>query len=113
MTPLVTVVLPCFNAHRFLGETLASVRAQTFPSIEIVVVDDGSADAETRDFLAGLDPDIKVIRQENRGLAGARNTGFSVAQGTYVLPLDCDDRIAPTMIERCVSGLEAAGAAYA
>lgn len=113
MSPSVSVVLPCYNAHRFLGETLASVRAQTFTDVEVVVVDDGSTDAATRDFLANLDPGIRLIRQENRGLAGARNTGFEAARGRYVLPLDCDDRIAPDMIARCVEALERTGAAYA
>jgi glycosyltransferase involved in cell wall biosynthesis len=111
--PAVSVVLPCYNAHHFLDETLDSVRAQTFRDLEIIVVDDGSTDPATRAFLDGLPADIRLIRQENRGLAGARNTGFRAAQGRLVLPLDCDDRIAPTMIERCVAALDAHNADFA
>ncbi len=113
MNRTVSVVLPCFNAHTYLGETLASVRAQTFTDLEIIVVDDGSTDPATQAYLSTLPADIRLVRQENRGLAGARNAGFRAARGRYVLPLDCDDLIAPTMIAHCVEALERAGADYA
>lgn len=111
--PRVTVVMPCYNAHRHLGEAIDSVRAQTLDGVEIVIVDDGSSDPATAAFLATLPPDIRIVRQENRGLAGARNTGFREARGRWVLPLDCDDRLAPTMLERCVAALEHSTASYA
>jgi len=98
--PLVSVVLPCFNAHRHLRQTLDSVRAQTFRDFEIVVVDDGSNDPETLAFLDALGDDVRLVRQRNRGLPAARNTAFRHARGIYVLPLDCDDWLAPTFLER-------------
>lgn len=111
--PAVSVILPCYNAHAFLGETLDSVRAQSFRDLEIIVVDDGSTDPATRAFLDALPADIRVIRQENRGLPGARNTGFRAATGRYVLPLDCDDMIAPDMVARCVEAAERGGLDFA
>jgi len=99
-TPMVSVVLPCFNAHEHLQETLDSVRAQTFRDLEIVVVDDGSNAPETLAFLDGMGNDVHLIRQDNFGLPAARNTGFRHAQGMYVLPLDCDDWLEPTFVEK-------------
>jgi glycosyltransferase involved in cell wall biosynthesis/O-antigen/teichoic acid export membrane protein len=107
-TPAISVFLPCYNAHRDLPRALDSVRAQTFQDIEIIVVDDGSTDPDTIRFLDSLPDDIRLIRQENRGLPGARNTGFRNARGTWVLPLDCDDWIAPTFLEQAKARLEAA-----
>lgn len=111
--PVVTVVIPCFNTHQLMGEAIASVRAQTFPDIELVVVDDGSTDPATLSYLATLPPDIRVVRQENRGLPAARNTGMRLARGRFVMPLDCDDRLEPEMIAACVEAVERTGAAYA
>ena len=105
-SPAVSVVLPCYNAHRHLGRALDSVRDQTFRDVEILVVDDGSTDPETKAFLDGLGADVRVVRQENRGLAGARNAGFRAARGEYVLPLDCDDWIDPTFLEKGVAILK-------
>jgi hypothetical protein len=89
------------------------VRAQTFPGIELVVVDDGSTDPQTLDCLASLPPDIRLLRQENRGLPAARNAGMRAARGRFVMPLDCDDRLEPTMIGACLEAVERTGAAYA
>jgi glycosyltransferase involved in cell wall biosynthesis len=106
-SPTVSVVLPCYNAHRYLGRALESVRTQTFRDFEIIIVDDGSTDPETKAFLDGLGTDVRVVRQENRGLAGARNAGFRAARGDYVLPLDCDDWIDPTLLAKGVAILSA------
>ena len=107
-TPKVSVILPCCNAHRFLGQAIGSARAQTFRDFEIVVVDDGSTDPETISYLNNLDGDVRVVRQKNRGLPGARNTGFREARGTYVVPLDCDDWLEPEFIEKALAALESA-----
>ena len=104
--PRVSVVIPCYNAHRYLAETLASVRAQTFRDVEIVVVDDGSTDPATAASLAALDPDIRLVRKPNGGLSSARNAGFAAATGEFVLPLDADDQIAPEMLARAVAALD-------
>lgn len=105
--PLVSVILPCYNAHRFLGQALESVRMQTFRNYETIVIDDGSTDPETRRFLELLPADVRVVLQENRGLSGARNTGFREARGRYVLPLDCDDWIEPGFLEKLLAALPA------
>ncbi|MCR9137396.1 MAG: glycosyltransferase family 2 protein [Alphaproteobacteria bacterium] len=97
--PEVTVILPCYNAHRHLEQAVDSVRRQTIEGVEIIVINDGSDNPETLTLLETLGPDIQVIHQENRGLPGARNTGFRAASGRYVLPLDCDDWIEPDFLE--------------
>ena len=114
--PRVSVVLPCFNAAEYLPRALASLRAQTLGDIEIIVVDDGSSDPATIAYLDALPGDIRLLRQENRGLSGARNAGIAAARGTYVTPLDCDDWLEPDFLEKTVAALEdnpGAGFAFA
>jgi glycosyltransferase involved in cell wall biosynthesis len=106
-SPLVSVILPCFNAHRFLGQALDSVRMQTFRDFETIVINDGSTDPDTLLFLEKLPTDIRVVHQENRGLSGARNSGFREARGRFVLPLDCDDWIEPSFLEKLVAAISA------
>jgi glycosyltransferase involved in cell wall biosynthesis len=95
--PLVSVVIPCYNQAHFLSESIESVLAQTYRQMEIVVVDDGSAD-NTSEVVARY-PGVSCVRQENRGLAGARNRGFRASRGEYLLFLDADDRLRPNAIE--------------
>ena len=108
--PSVAVIVPVFELGAFLDETLASVRSQTRAADELIVVDDGSAGAET---LAALEraerAGAKVIRQSNQGLGAARNTGIRAARSTCVLPLDADDLLAPTFLARAVAAWQAAG----
>lgn len=85
MNPAVSVVIPYFNNGAFLGEALESLSRQDYP-LEIVLVDDGSDD----DSVSRL-PDVTYIRQENRGPAGARNTGIRAARGELIGFLDADD----------------------
>ena len=94
--PLVSVVIACYNSARYLAETLTSVVAQTYPRIEIIVVDDGSSDATAS--IAQSYP-VKYLRQENQGVSAARNTGFLHCRGEYVQFLDHDDRLLPEAIE--------------
>ncbi|MDJ0896267.1 MAG: glycosyltransferase family A protein [Alphaproteobacteria bacterium] len=106
--PRVTVFLPCFNAAQFLPRALASLDAQTYRDFEVLVVDDGSTEPETLRYLdQDLPSGVRLIRQENRGLAGARNTGFREARGELVVPLDCDDALAPQFLERTIQTLDA------
>jgi GT2 family glycosyltransferase len=96
-SPLVSVVIPTFNRAHLLGRTIESVLAQTYPHVELVVVDDGSTDG-TADVIArahGRDPRIRYFRKENGGPASARNLGFREARGAYVALLDSDDTWAP------------------
>jgi glycosyltransferase involved in cell wall biosynthesis len=93
--PTLSVVIPTFNRRASLTEALESVRAQTVPPKEILVVDDGSTDG-TAD--ADLGPGVTLIPQENRGPAAARNRGIREATGDWIAFLDSDDRWAPTKL---------------
>ena len=101
--PLVSVVIPCFNQARFLRLALASVHAQDWPSIESIVVDDGSTD-DTFGVARSHGARI-VVRQENRGLSAARNAGLAAALGEYVLFLDADDELLPDAVSSGVDVL--------
>lgn len=95
---LISVVIPCYNSGATLARTVASVKVQTWTNLEIIVVDDGSTDANTSAALNELQ-DVTILRQSNSGLPAARNAGFRIAQGEYVLPLDSDDWLEPTALE--------------
>lgn len=108
---LVSVVVPAYNAERFLDETLQSIRNQTHRALEIIVVDDGSSD-HTADIVrrhASEDPRVQLISQRNLGVGAARNTGLRRATGAYVAPLDADDLWRPEKIERQLTALKSAG----
>lgn len=96
----VSVVVPCFNHGEVLPEAVASVTSMRRSDVELIVVDDGSTDQRTRaemDSLAARG--VHVIRQENKGLAAARNAGVRASRGKYILPLDADNRIRPEYID--------------
>ncbi len=95
----VAVVIPCFNAGNTLGETVASVLAQRRPAREIVVVDDGSDDASTRQALARLPSAVRVLWQAHGGVARARDAGVRETRSEYLLWLDADDLLAPEYLE--------------
>ena len=101
----VTVVIPCYNTHEFLRKTLDSVRAQTFAVDEIILVDDGSTNPSTIDFLDHVGGDVRLVRQQNKGLPAARNVGFRLAKGNFVLPLDADDWLEPMAVEKLLGAL--------
>ncbi|PLX79531.1 MAG: glycosyltransferase family 2 protein [Desulfuromonas sp.] len=105
--PRVSVVIPCYNHGHFIVDTIESVRAQAYPNIEIIVVNDGSSDPETIGVFKTLPEDICLIEQPNKGLASARNRGIETAKGEYILPLDADDRISAEFIQRTVEVMEA------
>ncbi len=88
--PLVSVVVPAYNAEAFIADALHSVLAQNYGAIEILLVDDGSTDG-TSEVVRALAPDIRIIRQENGGVASARNTGLKAAKGDFICFLDADD----------------------
>jgi len=95
----VSVVIPCYNAGRFLAETLASVFSQTVQPVEVLVVDDGSSDRSVEIARAAGGP-VRVVEQERGGPSRARNHGFELAGGDWVAFLDADDLWAPTKLER-------------
>tara|TARA_R110000823_G_scaffold130015_12_gene257902 strand:+ start:12656 stop:13324 length:669 start_codon:yes stop_codon:yes gene_type:complete len=90
MTPLVSVIVPVHNGASFIGAALASARAQSVNGLELIVVDDGSTDASA-DIAGEPEYGARLIRQENRGPAAARNRGVATAQGRYLAFLDADD----------------------
>ena len=100
-----SVVVPCYNQAHFLGEAIESVLAQSYPNFEIIVVDDGSTDNTSE--VAESYPKVRLVRQENRGLSGARNAGMARSEGEYVVFLDADDRLLPEALETGVKHLEA------
>jgi glycosyltransferase involved in cell wall biosynthesis len=104
--PRVSVVIPYFNAHATLAETLRALDAQTFRDFETIVVDDGSTAPEAQALLATLPDSVRILRQANRGLPGARNAGIAAAQGALVLPLDSDDLIEPQALAKLVTALD-------
>lgn len=106
--PLVSVMIPYYNCQDYIAETIESVEQQTYPNVEIIIVNDGSAQEHT-DYLKQLllnKPHVQYYFQQNKGLAATRNAAAQYAKGTYFLFLDADDVILPTYVERCVDILE-------
>jgi glycosyltransferase involved in cell wall biosynthesis len=85
----ISVIIPCYNGAEFLAETIESVRRQTYPPLEVIVVDDGSTD-NTGEVVARY-PEVKYIRQKNQGGGVARNTGLRESKGDYLVFQDQDD----------------------
>lgn len=116
--PTVSVLIPCYNAERYIGETLKSVFRQTWPQLEIIVVDDGSSDnsAGVVRHFATSEQRLRLIKQENTGASAARNRAFAASRGEFIQFLDADDLIDPEKIElqiarlaglpRCVASAE-------
>ena len=98
MKPLVSILVPAYNAQEWIADMLRSAIAQTWEPKEIIIVDDGSTDdtlAVARQFESGC---VRVVTQENQGGAAARNTAFSLCRGDYIQWLDADDLMAPDKI---------------
>jgi glycosyltransferase involved in cell wall biosynthesis/GT2 family glycosyltransferase len=105
--PDVSVIIPVYNLHQHLPETLASLHAQTHTHWETILVDDGSTDPSTTtalDHLAATnaDPRVRIIRARHGGLSHARNVGLREARGAYILPVDADDMLTPTFLAQCL-----------
>jgi glycosyltransferase involved in cell wall biosynthesis len=106
--PLVSVIVPVWNAAGFIVETVQSVFAQTFTNYELIVVNDGSADtAELEEALLPYQSSLKYFSERHRGAAAARNTALRVARGTYVAFLDADDSWLPHYLDRQIAFLKA------
>jgi glycosyltransferase involved in cell wall biosynthesis len=100
-SPVVSVIIPAFNCKRFLVETLQSVKMQTYPNYEVIIVDDGSTDGQLeliKEFCDG-DSRFRFIRQENAGVSAARNFGFNVSVGSFIAFLDSDDVWLPNNLQ--------------
>jgi len=109
LKPLVSILIPAFNAQGWISDTLRSAVGQTWERKEIIVVDDGSADntlAVARQFESD---NVQVVTQKNQGAAAARNTAFSLSKGDYIQWLDADDLIAPDKIARQLNAFSQSG----
>ncbi|MEG5042072.1 MULTISPECIES: glycosyltransferase family A protein [unclassified Microcoleus] len=102
--PLVSVIIPAYNAEQFIEETLKSVLAQTYPAIEVLVVDDGSQDrtAQIVEKISKKDSRVQLLKQQNAGVAAARNLAIQKSRGEYIAPIDADDIWYPENIEKQV-----------
>jgi glycosyltransferase involved in cell wall biosynthesis len=106
MKPLVSILIPSYNAQEWMAETIESALAQTWPAKEILVVDDGSKDQSVAIAKRYEDKNVKVVVQENQGAAAARNTAYAHAQGDYIQWLDADDVLDPQKVEHHVRRIQ-------
>lgn len=104
--PAVSIIVPTYNRRETILRSLESIRAQTFEDWEALVVDDGSTD-DTAELVAGFDPRLRVIRQDNQGITGARNAGLRESKGDFIAFLDSDDEFLPHHLELLVGYLAA------
>jgi glycosyltransferase involved in cell wall biosynthesis len=102
---LVSVIIPCYRQAQYLGEAIESVLAQTYPHLEVIVVDDGSDD--NVGAIASRYPGVRCIREQNSGPAAARNAGIRNSNGDFLIFLDADDRLLPQGVQAGVQALEA------
>jgi len=106
--PLVSIVIPCYNDGEYLLEAVESALSQTYPSVEIIIVDDASNDSVTASILKSIShPRITIHHNtENLHLSGTRNRGISLSNGKYILPLDADDKIDASYVQKAVDIME-------
>lgn len=102
--PRVSIIIPCWNAGRYVLTSVLSALGQTYPNTEVIVVDDGSTDGSI-ETLAPVENRIEIISRENRGACAARNAGLEHASGAFIKFLDADDFLFPEAIERQLQAL--------
>ena len=107
MKPLVSVIVPLYNASAYIVEALDSVLSSTYRPIEVIVMNDGSTDDSLRvaETYAKEHKEVKVLSQANAGVSAARNHAIQASKGTYILPVDADDKISDTFIEHAVEAM--------
>jgi glycosyltransferase involved in cell wall biosynthesis len=106
MKPLVSILIPAFNAQNWIGDTLRSALAQTWTNKEIILVNDGSTD-RTLEIARQFESDnVHVFTHENQGAAATRNKAFSLCHGDYIQWLDADDLLGPEKIARQIEALD-------
>ncbi len=107
--PLASVIIPCYNCERYLEKTLESVESQTYPNVELVLVDDGSSDG-TRSIIEDREGNAVCHYGPNQGASAARTTGTELASGDYIQYLDADDLLTPEALEKRIAALESESA---
>jgi glycosyltransferase involved in cell wall biosynthesis len=105
MEPLVSILIPAYNAEEFIAASIRSAIVQTWPRKEIIVVDDGSTDGTADVARRFASKEVAVVSKQNEGAAATRNHAFALSQGDYVQWLDADDLLAPDKIERQLAAL--------
>lgn len=105
MKPLVSIIIPAYNAEKWIGYTLESAVAQTWRRKEIIVIDDGSTDRTAQVARRFASREVSVVSTVNQGLSGAVNLAFRLCEGDYIQELDADDILAPDKIERQLAAL--------
>lgn len=105
MKPLVSILIPAYNAEKWIGYTLESAVAQTWPRREIIVANDGSTDRTAEVAARFASKGVRIVTTGNEGLSGAVNNAYKHSQGDYLQYLDADDLLAPDKIERQLAGL--------
>jgi glycosyltransferase involved in cell wall biosynthesis len=100
MPPLVSILIPAYNAQEWIADTIKSALEQTWPRKEIIIVDDGSADRTVAISQQFASRSVCIVSQENHGVSAARNKALSLCQGDYIQWLDADDLLAPEKIEK-------------
>ncbi|WP_051180457.1 glycosyltransferase family 2 protein [Selenomonas ruminantium] len=100
--PLISVIVPVYNVEKYLRQCVDSILAQTYPNIEIILINDGSTDSSAKicDYFKNKYKNVSVIHQENKGQASARNKGIDASHGEYIGFIDSDDWIEPDMYEK-------------
>lgn len=103
--PLVSVIIPLYNTERHIEQTINSVLSQTWPNIELIIVDDGSTDNSYEVVKKFESEKVKILRQTNQGASAAKQNGLNIAHGQYIQYLDADDLLGPDKISRQVLAL--------
>src|SRR6516162_381108 len=109
MDPLVSILIPAYNAGEALAETVESALAQTWPNKEIIVVDDGSKDSTLSIARQFASRGVTVITQKNQGAAATRNNALAASRGDFIQWLDADDLLVPEKITKQMQALEQCG----
>lgn len=107
MDPKVSIIIPYYNDGKYISDTLDSVKRQSYSNIEVIIVNDGSTDDDSIEIFKQIHLNKgKKLQETNAGPSAARNLGIAHATGKYILPLDADDKIADSYVEKAVSILE-------
>jgi glycosyltransferase involved in cell wall biosynthesis len=109
-SPLISVIIPAYNAQAFIGEAIASVLGQTLHDLEVIVVNDGSTDDTAAQVRSVGDARVRLIEKANGGVCSARNAGLEKARGAYMAFLDADDAMEPTAMQEKLDALRSTGA---
>ncbi len=105
-TPLVSVIVPCYNGEKFIKEAIESALAQTYSDLEVIVVDDGSIDTSRTIIASFKDPRVRYHYKKNEGVSAARNLGIRLSRGAYIAFLDADDLWLPAKLSQQVREIE-------